>query len=189
MGTMPVPKVMLTMGVPIISFNYGMGDKKRVKLGVKYGLIYSEIIMIAGILVLQIFARPLVSLFHLSEETAGLCLLAIRIISPGFLFAGANIALQGVFQALDCGIGSLVVSTLRLLVIVLPLAWLFTLLPNASFVKTWQCKLCLVCIPDCRSRGFCRCILFPVPCKETIPIAIVDFPCLLGYNETIKMSM
>ena len=44
MGTMPVPKVMLTMGVPIISFNYGMGDKKRVKLGVKYGLIYSEII-------------------------------------------------------------------------------------------------------------------------------------------------
>ncbi|MDY3908508.1 MAG: MATE family efflux transporter [Eubacterium sp.] len=134
MGTMPVPKVMLTMGVPIISFNYGMGDKKRVKLGVKYGLIYSEIIMIAGILVLQIFARPLVSLFHLSEETAGLCVLAIRIISPGFLFAGANIALQGVFQALDCGIGSLVVSTLRLLVIVLPLAWLFTLLPNASFM-------------------------------------------------------
>ena len=47
----------------------------------------------------------------------------------------------------------------------------------------------MVCIPDCRSRGFCRCILFPVPCKETIPIAIVDFPCLLGYNETIKMSM
>ena len=50
------------------------------------------------------------------------------------MFAGANIALQGVFQALDCGIGSLVVSTLRLLVIVLPLAWLFTLLPNASFM-------------------------------------------------------
>lgn len=49
----------------------------------------------------------------------------------GFLFAGGNIALQGVFQALGCGISSLIISMLRLLIIVLPLTWLLSLLPNA----------------------------------------------------------
>ena len=119
---------------PIVSFNYGMGAKKRVNQGIRYGLLYTEIIMFFGIFVLEIFAEPLVSLFHLTSQTTELCILAIRIISPGFLLAGINIALQGVFQALDCGIGSLVVSLLRLLVVVLPLAWLFARMENASFM-------------------------------------------------------
>ncbi len=119
---------------PIVSFNYGMGNKKRVKEGVKYGILYTEIIMLLGIVLLEIFAEPLASLFGLSDETAYLCVLAIRIISAGFLFAGGNIALQGVFQALGCGISSLVVSLLRLCVVVLPLAWLFTTFANAAFL-------------------------------------------------------
>ena len=119
---------------PIVSFNYGMGAKKRVNQGIRYGLLYTEIIMFFGIFVLEIFAEPLASLFHLTSQTTELCILAIRIISPGFLLAGINIALQGVFQALDCGIGSLVVSLLRLLVVVLPLAWLFARMENASFM-------------------------------------------------------
>lgn len=116
---------------PIISFNYGIGNQKRVKEGVKYGVIYITAIMILGTLLLEVFAVPLVTLFGLSDETAKLCVLAIRIISAGFIFAGGNIALQGVFQALGCGISSLVISLLRLLVIVLPLAWILSLLPNA----------------------------------------------------------
>lgn len=119
---------------PIVSFNYGMGSKKRVKEGIRYGILYTEVIMLLGIILLEIFAGPLASLFGLSDETASLCVLAIRIISGGFLFAGGNIALQGVFQALGCGISSLVVSLLRLCVVVLPLAWLFTTFDNASFL-------------------------------------------------------
>ena len=86
--------------------------------------------MIVGTIGLQIFAGPLVNLFGLSDETAKLCILATRIISVGFLFAGWNIAIQGVFQALGCGISSLVVSLLRLCVVVLPLAWLFSRFSN-----------------------------------------------------------
>lgn len=119
---------------PIVSFNYGLGSKKRVEEGIRYGLIYVEIIMLAGMIGLELFAEPLVALFGLSDETAGLCALAARIIAAGFLFAGANIALQGVFQALGCGISSLVVSLLRLFIIVLPLAWLFTKFENAEFM-------------------------------------------------------
>lgn len=117
---------------PLVSYNYGMGSKKRVKEGIGFGVCYISIIMIAGMLGLQIFAEPLVSVFGLSDETARLCVLAMRIISVGFFFAGINIALQGVFQALGCGISSLVISLLRLCIIVLPLAAWFATWENAS---------------------------------------------------------
>lgn len=68
--------------------------------------------MLVGIIGLELFAEPLIGLFAMSAETESLCILATRIIAAGFLFAGGNIAIQGVFQALGCGISSLVVSVL-----------------------------------------------------------------------------
>lgn len=122
---------------PIVSFNYGMGDKNRVKQGIFYGILYTEIIMLIGTIGLEVFASPLIGLFAMSEETEALCVLAARIIAAGFLFAGGNIAVQGVFQALGCGLNSLIVSLLRLCVVVLPLAWLFTKLENATYMIWW----------------------------------------------------
>ena len=119
---------------PMVSFNYGMGDKKRVKQGIFYGTLYIEVIMLVGIIGLKLFAEPLIGLFAMSAETESLCILATRIIAAGFLFAGGNIAIQGVFQALGCGISSLVVSVLRLCIVVLPLAWAFSKCANATFM-------------------------------------------------------
>lgn len=118
---------------PIVSFNYGMGSHKRVKQGIKYGILYISIIMIAGTILLELFAGPLIAVFGLSESTEELCIRAIHVISVGFIFAGGNIAIQGVFQGLGNGISSLVISVLRLFVIVLPLAWLFSTFSNALF--------------------------------------------------------
>ena len=87
--------------------------------------------MIAGIIVLELFAGSLVSMFGLTDETAALCTFAVRVIAPGFIFAGGNISMQGAFQALGCGMSSLVVSVLRLAAIVLPLAWIFAQMQNA----------------------------------------------------------
>ncbi len=122
---------------PIVSFNYGMGDKNRVKQGIFYGILYTEGIMLIGTIDLEVFASPLIGFFAMSEETEALCVLAARIIATSFLFAGGNIAAQGVFQALGCGLNSLIVSLLRLCVVVLPLAWLFTKLENAMFMIWW----------------------------------------------------
>lgn len=116
---------------PIIAYNYGARKKRRIQQGMRTGMLFTEVIMIAAIVILEIFALPLAAAFGLSDSTARLCALAIRIIVPGFLFAGGNIAMQGMFQALGCGMSSLIVSALRLAVIVLPLAYVFTLLPNA----------------------------------------------------------
>ena len=93
--------------------------------------------MLVGLAELEVFAGPLVGLFAMSGETERLCVLASRIIATGFLFAGGNIAIQGVFQALGCGLESLLISLLRLCIIVLPLAWLFTRFENADFMIWW----------------------------------------------------
>ena len=122
---------------PMVSFNYGKGDKERVKQGIFYGILYVGIIMLVGVVGLEFFARPLAGMFEMSKETESLCILATKIIATGFLFAGGNIAIQGVFQALGCGLDSLVVSILRLCAAPLPLAWLFTKLANADFMIWW----------------------------------------------------
>lgn len=49
---------------------------------------------------------------------------SIKFIS--FIFAGINVAYQGIYQALDGGIESLVISLLRQLVLILPLAGIFS---------------------------------------------------------------
>lgn len=117
---------------PIISFNYGMQSKKRVKDGIRYGMTYTLIIMFVGMLALEIFANPFAALFGLSGETQELCVQAMRIVSLSFLFAGANVAYQGVFQALDAGLESLVISVCRQFLFVLPVAYGFSILARQS---------------------------------------------------------
>lgn len=109
---------------PIVSFSHGMRNKKRINDGMKYGIMYTLVIMIVGILILEIFAAPLSRVFGLSGETEQLCITAMRIISISMFFAGASIAFQGIFQAIDSGMESLIVSLGRQLVFVLPVAWI-----------------------------------------------------------------
>lgn len=60
----------------------------------------------------------------------------MRIISVSFVFAGANIAFQGIFQALESGTESLVVSIFRQLILVLPVAWIFVKIIKNSNTST-----------------------------------------------------
>ncbi|MGO5336469.1 MATE family efflux transporter [Bilifractor sp. LCP19S3_H10] len=119
---------------PLVAYNYGMGSYKRVKEGVRYGILDTSLIMIIGIIAMEMFAHPLAQIFGLSEHTEILCARAMRIIAPGFIFAGINISSQGIFQALEKGTYSLYVSLLRLVIVVLPLAYLFSIMKTAEFL-------------------------------------------------------
>lgn len=111
---------------PIVSFNYGRMDRERVRDGIKYGMIYTIIIMAAGMIALLIFANAFADAFGLNGEAASYCISAIRVISLSFIFAGINVAYQGIFQALEGGLQSLVLSILRQFLFVLPIAYIFS---------------------------------------------------------------
>lgn len=77
---------------PIVSFSYGMNDQKRVREGIKYGVLYTSALMLIGTLLLEVLAEPLCAAFGLSGHTQNLCVSATRIISVGFFFAGVFVA-------------------------------------------------------------------------------------------------
>lgn len=110
---------------PIIAFSYGMQNKKRVKDGIKYGLIYTIVLMVAGTLITELFPNFFATLFNAGQSRIYF-ISAVRIISISFVFAGINIAFQGVYQALNGGMESLIVSLLRQAILILPLAWGFS---------------------------------------------------------------
>lgn len=122
---------------PIISFSHGMRNKARIKEGIKYGMLYTLVIMLVGTVLVEVLAGPFSQVFGLSGETQALCISAMRIISLSFVFAGANIAFQGVFQALDGGLESLILSLCRQLIFVLPVAWLFARLVRQAVAGSW----------------------------------------------------
>ena len=110
---------------PIIAFSYGMQNKQRVKDGIKYGLIYTIVLMVAGTLITELFPNFFATLFNAGQSRIYF-ISAVRIISISFVFAGINIAFQGVYQALNGGMESLAVSLLRQAILILPLAWGFS---------------------------------------------------------------
>ena len=122
---------------PITAFSYGMGNRERIKDCVKFGHLFTVVIMLAGCIVLEIFAVPFSEIFGLSGETQALCVSAIRIISRGLIFAGINIAFQGVFQAVGSGIGSLIISICRQLLFVFPFALVFAYIAKNDSQMNW----------------------------------------------------
>lgn len=118
--------------IPIVAFNYGMRDRARISKAIRCGLLYNAIIMLAGAVLLQVFGKQIIGLFDVSTEVKELSIQAVRIVTLGYIFVGANVIFQGIFQALGEGIKSLVISAIRLIIVVLPLAYFFTTLPNAQ---------------------------------------------------------
>lgn len=122
---------------PVISFNHGMHSKSRVNEAIRYGMMYTLAIMLIGLVALELFAPQFASLFDLSGQTQSYCIDAMRIVSLSFLCAGANVAFQGIFQALDSGLESLVISLCRQFVFVIPVAWGFSLIAKQNSDLTW----------------------------------------------------
>lgn len=118
--------------IPIVAFNYGMKDKDRIKRAIRCGMIYNAVIMLIGAVFLQLFGDHIIGLFDVSAEVQALSMRAIHIITFGYVFAGVNVIFQGVFQALGEGFKSLIISSVRLLIVVIPLAAFLTTLPGAE---------------------------------------------------------
>ena len=123
---------------PIVAFAYGMGEKKRIRDGIRYGLIYTAALMIFGTLITEGFPGAFATLFNAGQSREAV-IGAMRVISVSFIFAGINVAYQGIYQALESGIESLVISLLRQLLLILPLAGIFSV-----FVRNGQAGVTLL---------------------------------------------
>lgn len=127
--------------ISILSFNYGMQDKKRVDDCIKYGIIDTIIVTLIISILFEIFASPLANLFGLAggttKEIIEVCITALRISSIGFVFMGISVAIQGILQSIIYALRPLIISLLRLVVFVFPVAYLFTKSENVTEIVWW----------------------------------------------------
>lgn len=128
--------------ISIVSFNYGMGNRERVRQSIKWGILDSLIIAAVITLLFQALAEPLAAVFGMaggndSEEVRNVCVTALHIATLGYVFMGLTVGIQGILQAFGYAGKPLILSLLRLAVFVFPIAYLFTLSKNATTVLWW----------------------------------------------------
>lgn len=109
--------------IPIIAYNYGAQQRRRMIETVKRSTVYASCVMILGMVIFQLFPGPLLKIFKATDTMMSVGIPALRIISLSFCMAGACIALGGCFQALGKSMYSLIVSFIRQLVLLIPVAF------------------------------------------------------------------
>ncbi len=112
--------------IPIIAYNYGARNKKRIMDTAKLSIFIAVCIMLIGFAVFQLCTAQMLMMFNASPHMLEIGVPALRLISLSFLFAGYCIIVGSVFQALGNGVYSLIVSVARQLLCLLPLAYIFS---------------------------------------------------------------
>lgn len=121
--------------VPIVAYNYGARNKKRIMQTTWLSIGAAVTIMLVGLGIFHVFTAQLLGIFDASEEMLAIGIPALRIISLSFSFAGYGIVVGSVFQALGNGVYSLMVSIARQLVAILPAA--FVLAQIGGLAAVW----------------------------------------------------
>lgn len=118
-----MPVFGLTQGVmPIMGYNYGARNRKRLVDAVKKGTVIAAVIMALGTAVFSLFPKQLLLIFNAKPDMLEIGIPALRIISLNFVPAAVGIMFGTFFQATGKGIYSLTVSFLRQIVLILPVA-------------------------------------------------------------------
>lgn len=119
-----MPVFGLTQGVmPIMGYNYGARNKKRLISALKIGVMIALAIMTVGTLIFMLLPDKLLMIFNASEQMLQIGIPALRTISLCFIAAALGIMISVLFQAVGNGIYSLIVSVCRQLVVILPAAY------------------------------------------------------------------
>lgn len=113
--------------VPIIAYNYGARKRKRVTETIWKGTFIASVIMILGTLAFNFFPRELLSLFSATEEMYRIGIPALKMISLCFVPAAISIGLGSSFQATGYGVGTMIVSICRQLMVLIPVAYILSI--------------------------------------------------------------
>lgn len=123
--------------IPIIAYNLGAKQKKRMFDTIKLAMIYATGMMIIGVIFFETIPQTLLGFFNASEAMIKIGTPALRIIAIHFIFAGFSIVCSATFQAVGKGTYSLLTSLIRQLLVLLPCAYVLSLTGNLDLI--WLC--------------------------------------------------
>lgn len=123
--------------IPIIAYNLGAKQKKRMFDTIKLAMLYATGMMIIGVIFFETIPQTLLGFFNASEAMIKIGTPALRIIAIHFIFAGFSIVCSATFQAVGKGTYSLLTSLIRQLLVLLPCAYVLSLTGNLDLI--WLC--------------------------------------------------
>lgn len=123
--------------IPILSYNYGARNKKRMMNTLKYGYLIAFLFMLVGFVVFMLIPDRLLLLFDASETMLAIGIPALRKIAVHFLIAWFCIVSGTLFQAVGNAVYSMYVSVARQLVVLLPVAYVLAKIGELSLI--WWC--------------------------------------------------
>lgn len=121
---------------PLIGYNYGAGEHKRVSQIYKIVLCMSGIIMVLGTVICLMIPDQLMGMFTHTEATIQAGETALRIIGAGFIVSAVSVTSSGALEGLGKGTPSLLISLCRYVVVIIPVAFLLSRLFGA--VGVWN---------------------------------------------------
>ena len=152
-----------------------MQNKQRVKSCIKFGILDSLLVVAIITILFESLAEPLSTLFGMasgegSDQIQSTVTTAIRIASISYIFMAFSVAVQGVLQAFRYALFPLLISFLRLCLLVLPVAYLFTLSDNAVDLVWWT-----FLIIEFVTAGISAIILKYVYNKKVLPMNQISY--------------
>ncbi len=134
-----MPVFGLTQGLlPIMGYNYGAKNKKRLMLALRQGCMIALCIMLAGLMIFLLLPDKLLGIFNPSPELLEIGVPALRIICSCFPFAALGIVSSTLFQSVGRGTYSLVISLMRQLVVLVPAAWILAQVTGVVGAVWWS---------------------------------------------------
>lgn len=111
---------------PPVSYSYGAGDVKRVREIFKTASLVNLVLMLVGTLLCLLVPGRLFALFTSRKEVLDLGSRALRLICLGFPVSALSVTAAGTLEALGEGASSFVISFLRCVGLLVPLALVFS---------------------------------------------------------------
>lgn len=111
---------------PLIGYNYGAKEYKRVKKIYGVVLSLSAVIMLVGTAICLVIPDKLIGLFTTNSDTITVGATALRIISGGFVVSAVSVTSSGALEGLNKGVPSLVISLMRYMIVIVPAAFVLS---------------------------------------------------------------
>ena len=125
---------------PLIGYNYGAGERKRVEQIYRLTMELTAGIMVIGTALCWLIPGELIGLFTENPETITIGITALHIISLGFIMSAVSVTCSGALEALGQGMASLVISVMRYVAVIIPAAFVFSRFLEAAGV--WWAFVC-----------------------------------------------
>ena len=148
--------------IPVLAYNYGARNRERIREALRFAMFLALSIMAAGTVVFETRPVQLLRLFNASDEMLRIGVPALRIICLSFTVAGACIVMGSIFQAFSQSYYSLIISVARQLLVLIPVAYLFSKIGDVTLV--WWA--------------------FPIPEIVSLILSFIFFRRL--YNQTVQ---